>query len=428
MSALELLRTETVALPIHSWSVDLTLEEDRPLPRLEETILRLSRAGVREFSRFVQLLGVEERQLARAFGDLRLQAALSAQAGTYEVTPEGLKLLERAALRVLRKTRVRLWHDPYTDTLNWEDLENDDVMTGNQQRESGIRALPAPVELREDELRERHREIQALLQRSGLPDDEDELESVPARHLVHIAPKGHTSMFLPVELSVHRHIGTRQLVYVLKRNGRPDQAASLTLKALNEQNVELVPFEPLRTLPPEAQRLTDRFVTLQRKGTGLEADDSRIPELLQRAVPTAQQVITLFSSFQADTPLDVGMLRTLRTRLLQTPALHARIIVTEPNDGADVPQDVRQLLTQMQTIESIRSRLRIVETHEVRAQGVVIDHAWGLIDVRQFAQHPWKTEYGLSYNRRSYVADREALKVFQASVDELLTTERTRGE
>ncbi len=184
MTTLDHLFTENVALPVHSWSVELTLEEDRPLQKLEETILRLAQAGVQEFARFVQLLGVEERHLAQAFGALRLKGALGAQNGMYEVTAEGSRLLEKAAQRTLRNVRVRLWHDPYTDTFGWADFDHDDMLSSAEQRDSGLRALPSPVELRQDDWHGRQRELQALIDQTGLPDDPDDLQVPPARYLV----------------------------------------------------------------------------------------------------------------------------------------------------------------------------------------------------------------------------------------------------
>ncbi|WP_295815530.1 hypothetical protein [uncultured Deinococcus sp.] len=422
MSALELLRTDLVALPVHSWAVDLTLEENRPLPRLEETILRLAQAGVREFSRFVQLLGVEERHLARAFGDLRLKAALSAAGGTYELTPDGIRLLKQAALRTLRRVSVRLWHDPYTNALGWADFNNDEVMTRSEQRESGLRALHAPVELREDELRERYREIQSLIQRNGLPDDEDDLNTLPERHLVSITPKGHITVFLPAELAVYRHVGTGQLTYLLKRNGTPDRAASLSLKDLAERNIDLVPFETLKTLSPEAQRLTNRLITLQRRGSVIESDDSRIPQLLQRALPTAQQLITWLSPFQPGGHFDAGLLRALRTRLIQVPNLHARIVLTSGPASGDSCADVQQLMAQLPGVETIQDRLQVHEMPEVFAEGIIVDHTWALIESRQLAQHPFKRELALPYNRIHFVSDSDGLKAFQESLTGVLTT------
>lgn len=420
MSGLELLLTDTVALPIHSWAVDLTVEEDRPLPRLEETILRLAQAGVREFHRFTQLLGVEERHLARAFGDLRLKSALSAQGGTYEVTAEGLKLLDRAAHRTLRKTSVRLWHDPYTNTLSWADFDNDEVLNGTEQRESGLRSLPAPVELREDELRERHREIQALIRENGLPDDPDDLQDVPVRHLVSVASKGHSTVFLPVELAVHRHIGTGQLVYLLKRNGRPDRETSLALKELAERNIDLMPFELLRTLPPKIQGLMDRLITLQGKGEAIENDDFRIDQLLQRATTNAQRVVTLFSPFQPSSRLGTDSLRKIRTRLLQAPELRAQVVVTGSMEESKSLTAARQFLSQMQKMEAIGSRIEVFEASGLQTEGAIVDSDWALIDLRQYALHPWKTEYGLPYSRVKFIPNRAEVEAFRMGLRSIM--------
>jgi len=416
VNAFELLRTEQVALPIHSWAVDLTLEEDRPLPRLEETILRLAQVGVCTFPRFVELLGLDERQVARAFGDLRLKAALSADAGSYEITTAGSKLLEKAAMKSLRKVGVRVWHDPYADTLKWEDYENDEVLSGEEQRNSGLRALHAPVELRADELRARQREIQALMNENGLPEDSEQADTLPERHLMNVTPKGHSTYYILVELTVYRHVGTGEFAFMLNRNGAPDKVTTLALRALAEQQVDLVPLKPLRTLPSAAQRLMDRMITLVRGAEVLSEDDPRYQELLRRAVQNVQHTVTMLGSFSPGSDLGQDDLRAMRTLLLRRPDLQSRVLITSDEESMSSSGDARQLLDQFQTLEAIGDRLHVLEVLDLQAEGVIVDEAWGILRLRLFAQHPAKREAGLPYDRTYFISDVRALQTFQADV------------
>lgn len=269
----ELIWQEPVLLTLYAWTVEVTVEENRALPRLEEAVLRLAGAGVREFARFGELLGLDdERLLSRAFGQLRLRGALAVTTGEeYALTEAGRRLLERAQERTLRQVELKLWHDPYRDELTWPWVDDEEVLNRRQQEASPLRVLEAPVELRHDVLQGRYREVQELISRDGLP-QESEADAQKQRHaqraVVNLAPRYHERLYVPATLQVWRDRAGHGLTYLLERDGRIDEKASRTLRDLEDGGAEPVPLVPLATTAASgaAQRLEQELSGMHPRG------------------------------------------------------------------------------------------------------------------------------------------------------------------
>lgn len=422
----EFLAEEQVSLPVYAWTLEVTLEEDRPLARLEEAALRLAAAGVREFQRFVHLLGVDERLLAHAFGQLRLKSALNVSPEGYSVTSAGRRLLEKAANRTLRKVDLKVWHDPYRDELSWP-RDDDDVLNARQQRDHARRVLPAPPELRSDVLSGRYRDLQVLIDRDGLPDDLNDVapsEQAVSSAVVNVAPRHNQRYYVPGLLRVYRDPSSRELAFVLVRNGREDQQTSAALRDLDEQGVELVPLVPLAPLPGAAQRLQDRLSGLHPGGAPIPpGDTSKVQTLMERAVAQATGQVLLIAPFQRDGQADLILLQALRRRLLTQPALRAVVVVSLGRDQgrAGAADEVRQFLVQMQAIELLRERLSWHEVPGLAAQAAFMDGQWAVVVTRELAQHTERTGFGLPFMRYSFINNPRALTDVAQGIQELLS-------
>lgn len=205
----EQVATHTVGVPYSVWCVDMEVEQDRELRLLEETILRLVRAGVREQACIGALVGLEgDPILSTALRDLLAKNALTFGdvGASFDINPLGVEMLAKAAAREARIYRdLRVCHDPYLDRLQWFDGFDDLWLVANELGQ--LHLLPAPVALSEARFEARHRELQRLIEIDGLPTDPplERGQVRSKRDLVRVTAIRHSSSFRRLELEVWRN-------------------------------------------------------------------------------------------------------------------------------------------------------------------------------------------------------------------------------
>ena len=153
-------------MPYYLWYVDMLIEQDRKLRLVEETILQLFSAGVATYDEVATLLGLGDDEIFRlALIDLIDASLLSPGADTAAVTNAG-EIAVRDSLTRVQKVfeSVPVLYDPYKDRFEWY---SDDLQPSALANNADYFLLPNTVRLTHDEVKERHKEFQGLLQKNS---------------------------------------------------------------------------------------------------------------------------------------------------------------------------------------------------------------------------------------------------------------------
>ena len=250
----ERVQTHTVGVPYFVWSVDLEVEEDRDLRLIEETILRLIRAGVREQAQIGALMGLAgDTVLSSALKDLLTKNAITfGEIGaSFVINPLGAEMLAKAVSREARTHRdVRVCHDPYLDQLQWFDGEDE---TWVQASELGqLHPLPGPVAISEASFEARHRELQRLVEAEGLPSDPplERGQARSKRDLVRTTAIRQTVRYRRAELEVWRNAKSGEQQLRVMRDGGEQTKVSDAIMDLAAEGQPILPAPGASSRPP----------------------------------------------------------------------------------------------------------------------------------------------------------------------------------
>lgn len=241
----ERVETHTVGVPYSVWSVDLEVEEDRELRLIEETILRLIRAGVREQTQIGDLMGLAgDTVLSSALRDLLTKNAITfGEVGaSFDINPLGLDMLAKEVAREARSHRdVRICHDPYLDQLQWFDSDDETWVQPGQL--GNLHLLPGPVGLSEANLEARYRELQRLVETEGLPFDPplERGQTRSKRDLVRTTAIRQTLWYRRAELEVWRNAKTSEQQLRIIRDGGEQAEVSDAAMDLAAEGQSVVP-------------------------------------------------------------------------------------------------------------------------------------------------------------------------------------------
>ena len=168
----DLVAVKVVALCHTVWKTNLSLSCDRRLTLSEETVLGLIDAGVSEPLELSELMGLEPGVIVKSTIVGLLTKGLLRHVDKLTVTPLGTQALKEEVVRTERSyADIWLRHDPYTNSFSWR--FRDEVLSLNEVRRRQLQPLPAPDALQKLDVEIRHREVQELIDRFGLPIDRD---------------------------------------------------------------------------------------------------------------------------------------------------------------------------------------------------------------------------------------------------------------
>jgi hypothetical protein len=250
----ELVETHHVGVPYFVWSVDLEVEEDRDLRLIEETILRLIRAGVREQTQIGELMGLAgDSVLSSALNDLLTKNAITfGEVGaSFDINPLGSEMLAKAVSREARSFRdVSVCHDPYLDQLQWFDRDDETWVPASDHGQ--LHLLPGPVAISEASFEARHRELQRLVEMDGLPFDPplEHGQMRTKRDLVRTTAIRQTVWYRRADLEVWRHAKTTEQQLRIIRGGGEQTEVSEAAMDLAAEGQPVVPVPTQNSRPP----------------------------------------------------------------------------------------------------------------------------------------------------------------------------------
>jgi len=353
-----------VAVPLQVWHAELTLELDNDLPLLEETVLRLIGAGVKDVERIAALLALEADQaLDEVLIYLLKREAISGNDTAFEITPMGKGILERAATRELQQRDVEIMRDPYTRELLWE--PNEPMIRREQDfKNTDTRVLPLPQQIdswSESQIRHQHDEIQALIDLNGLAEEDvDQARHMRDRNrqLVGVKPLHRRTAYRLATLHARYLVEKEQITWRLQR-GEGTHGSDRALKALEEQGlIDVLPLNSFRTEPVDAIcQVIESMLDLHARNFEEIDEEERGLQPVQAVITAARQHLVLFSSFCLDGKPDLTLLETLKTAMKDQPGLNVDLVQTR---SGIVPKGVskQQLDDLEQTVISLLQALR----------------------------------------------------------------------
>ncbi len=372
------------------WRIDLDLEFDRELRLAEETVLRLVDSGVGDPSRVAALMGLDEGRIIPAtIVDLLRKGAIAHRDDRLVVSALGSDILRRALTREMHTyTDVEVRHDPYRDELRW--TFDEEEFKGERLRATGLRALPEPAELRPSDLEGRYREVQALVDRDGLPFEKkvDEKEGAEKRRrdVLRIRPLKHYVAYREAELEAWYRPGREEWQWRLLRGGGEETEVSAKLAELESNGSVIIPLEERMELAvsPRGEEVHAVAEAAQRSAQPALLQTNEHRDALREAILGAKHELVIVSPWLRTAAVDHELVGWLRTTLDRNRSLRIVIgygIERDPGRQRDqAARDQEEALRRLRKLsEQSHGRVRIVEVGNTHEKVVICDDRYVII-------------------------------------------------
>lgn len=426
-----------VAIPHYVWKVELDIEFDRQLRLAEEAILSLVGAGLGEPSQIAALLGLAgEPIVPRYLADLIVKAMLTRKNEQIQITAMGRRSLAASMIREEHTCSVELRHDPYRDELRWE---LDDELRAHEIERSGPRPLPLPGALTHGELELRHRDLQELITRDGLPFQAGEKTGLSQRReLIRVRPTKHYVAYRAAELEVWHRPDTEELRWRLIRGGGEEREMSERLTEMERDGLQIIPFEDARSIQESPTDIAIKAAvatarhpeTPPRAHQILQVADHR-PALAQ-AIDDARRELVIVSPWLRRSAVDEEMISWFRNSLDRHRELRVFVgygISDEGNPGRVPSRRDREshdeALRRLRELErSYARRIQLVELGNTHQKVVVVDTTYAIVssfNFLSFKPQPGKMlrqETGMRFTDPDAVKTlkRDLLNIFRGSL------------
>jgi hypothetical protein len=419
----------TVGVPHFVWKMDLDVEFDRDLRLVEETLLGLVNAGIGDAVELARLMGLDDGRIVPAvLVDLLRKDALLHRDGAFAVGPLGREMLDRAAAcEISRYPDVEIRHDPYRDELRWS-LADHELKAGDVQA-LGFHALPAPSALAAPALEARYRDIQALLEREGLPfDSPDEAAVKRKREIIRVMALKHYVAYREAELEVWHHAGRDEWRWRLLRAGGEEREVSSKLAELESEGEVIIPLEERRDIALSAKG-SDIHAAAEEATHSLAAGVLETHEhraALRDAIMEAQRELIIVSPWLRTAAVDSELLGWLRASLDRNKDL--RIVVgygIERSAGARhrdaAARDQEEALKRLRSMgERAKGRLRVVEVGNTHEKLVICDDQYAILTSFNFLSFNPRPGKGIRRETGYRITDRAAVADLKARIGKVL--------
>lgn len=382
----ERVSVHAVALPHTIWKLKLDIEYDRAITLAEETVLRLVDAGVHEPAEIGRLMGLDPGVIVPATIVGLLHRQLLGQTDRLELMPLGRRAINEAQVKQVATCDVEVRHDPYTDRFLWR-YEEGEIKDRKAVRAMGLHALPLPLEIRPLDVEVRHGEVQALLDRFGLPfslREEAPKVGKVQRDIIRMSATGSYQAWRRADLEVWYHAERGEWGWRLLYRGGEDNEISEALRRLQQDGVEILPLEerPRAVEVSAVGEAVHRTVEAARPlSRVLRAEEHRAA--LEAALAEAREELIIVSPWLTTTAVDAELQGWLERALERERAL--QIIVgygIEREAGRDDRKayDQREALRRLNLLgQRFHSRLRTVEIGNTHEKLVIVDRAYAIV-------------------------------------------------
>jgi hypothetical protein len=419
----ERVSTRAVALPHTIWKLTIDVEFDRPLTLAEETILGLIDAGVDEPAEIERLLGLDPGVIVPQTIVNLLRRQLLGQTDRLQLMPLGRRALGASQTRQTATYEVEARHDPYTDQFLWS-YEAGEIKRDRAVRDMGLRALPIPLEIRPLDVEVRHAEIQALLDRHGLPfalRDEARRGERVQRDIVRMRATGSYQAWRQADLEVWYHSERDEWDWRLLLAGGEDRKVSETLRDLQKEGVEVLPLDeqPRAVEVGPAGHEVHRAVETARPAARiLKTDEHRAA--LERAILEACEELIIVSPWLTTTAVDGEFQGWIERALQRAKSLQIVVgygIERAPGRGDRKAQDQSEALRRLQHLgQTYQGRLRTVEIGNTHEKLVIVDRRHAIITSFNWLSFNPRPGRGLRRETGIRVDERQEVAKLRASL------------
>jgi hypothetical protein len=387
---LQLISVVDAALPVTMLRVDVLAQERKPLPLLEEFILRFVHAGVCEIDEIAALLGLQRDQVVNTVADQISSSNLTkSSSGQLGLTALGLEAAREAAAVQPVLTQLNV---PF-DRLVWnaQNYTRSKLIKKREAQEAGLEILPAKKSARvdlNDLAVERFNEL--------VESRDDRTRKVEVLRIRKIASQN-LYLYMPAQLLVYGDPDSGEVELGLCVDGDLQPAHGLELAAADAVatlGISVARPEPRPTLAPdlEVQRVAGDQVEILRATGDREArsedGDSKIPrrmediavrsvdvhehpQLLAKAISSAKRRLLIIAPWVRGAVVNTDFLAALERRLRAGVEVHVGHGYGPDDSGSD-----DFALRKLNNLADRFENLRIVRLQNTHAKILIFDDQW----------------------------------------------------
>ena len=387
---LQLISVVDAALPVTILRVDVLAQESKPLPLLEEFILRFVLAGVREIEEIAALLGLQRDQVVSTVADQISSNNLTRAAnGQLGLTALGLEAARNLAAVQPVLTQLNV---PF-DRLVWnaQDYARASLIKKRDAQEAGLEILPAKKSSRVDlhDLPvERFNEL--------VESRDDRTRKVEVLRVRKIASQN-LHLYMPAQLLVYGDPESGEVELGLCVDGDLQPAHGLELAAADaivKLGITVARPEPRPTLTPELEELrvaSDQIelmrVAGERAPNGVEdqsdmpkrfediavrsVDVHEHPQMLAKALNGAKKRLLIIAPWVKGGVVNTDFVAAVERRLRAGVEVHIGHGYGPDDSGSD-----DFALRKLTNLAARYDKLRVVRLQNTHAKILIFDDLW----------------------------------------------------
>lgn len=387
---LQLISVVDAALPVTMLRVDVLAQERKPLPLLEEFILRFVHAGVREIDEIAALLGLQRDQVvstvAAQISSNTLTRAWNGQIGLTAIGLEAARNLA-AVQPVLTQLNV-----PF-DRLVWtaQDYPRASLIKKRDAQEAGLEILPAKKTSRvdlNDLTVERFNEL--------VESRDDRTRKVEVLRVRKVASQN-LHLYMPAQLLIYGDPDSGEVELGLCIDGDLQPAHGLELAAADavvKLGIAVARPEPRPTLAPELEEqrvASDQVEIIRAAGEHMPAGDDETaqtpkrvediavrsvdvhehPQLLAKALNGAKRRLLIIAPWVKGGVVNTDFVAALERRLRAGVEVHIGHGYGPDDSGSD-----DFALRKLTNLAARYDKLRIVRLQNTHAKILIFDDLW----------------------------------------------------
>ncbi|WP_146176504.1 phospholipase D-like domain-containing protein [Rhodococcus sp. OK519] len=385
------MRVVDAAVPVTILRVDVLAQERKPIPLLDEFILRFVHAGVLEIDEIASLLGLQREQVVATVADQISSNNLARESsGRLGLTALGLEAARNLAAVQPVLTQLNV---PF-DRLVWDAqaYARSSLIKKRDAQEAGLELLPAKKNSRIDLNALTVERFNQLIE-SG----DDRMRQVEVLRVRKIASQ-HLHLYMPAQLLIYGDPGTGEVELGLCINGDLQPAHGLELAAAEaaaKLGIAVAAPDPRPRLGPELeqQRVASDQVEIIRaagerprtgKAEALERPPKRIEEiavrsvdvhehsqLLTKALNAAKQRLLIIAPWVKGGVVNTDFVAALERRLRAGVEVHIGHGYGPDDRGSD-----GSALQRLDNLAKRFERLRVVRLQNTHAKILIFDDVW----------------------------------------------------
>lgn len=388
---LQLISVVDAAVPVTILRVDVLAQERKPLPLLDEFILRFVHAEVRDVDEIAALLGLQREQVVSTVADQISSNNLTRSwDGHLHLTAVGLEAARNLAAVQPVLTQLNV---PF-DRLVWDaqDYARSSLIKKRDAQEAGLGLLPAKKNARVDLNDLTVERFNELVESRG-----DRMRQAEVLRIRKIASQN-IHLYMPAQLLVYGDVDSGEVELGLCIEGDLRPAHGLELAAADavlKLGISVAPADPRPTLAPELeeQRVSSEQVDVIRaageqppasEGPAPDSSPKRVddiavrsvgvhehPQLLSQALNGAKKRLLIIAPWVKGAVVNTDFIAAVERRLRAGVEVHIGHGYGPDDSGSD-----DFALRKLTNLAARYDKLRVVRLQNTHAKILIFDDQW----------------------------------------------------